>query len=245
MTITELARRIGVTTAYLADIEKRPHKRPPTPRRVRDVVAVLELRPEEATELRQLATIERLPREFRGKVQVRVEIDRPAAAPPELVAEQAALMGGDAGATLPLLAEVPAGDARAVHDEVIEERAVPRSIARTGRYLLRVSGRSMAPILEHGDIVLVDGAVRAADGSIVAARIADGAEDRSTIKQLFSWPDRVLLHPLNLEFDDMILLRSGELDESGSELFDLGGRRVRLFLKGVVTAIVWRELSTR
>ena len=244
MTVTELARRVGVTVAYLSDIEKRPSKRPPTPQRVRDICTALKLRPDEAARLQHMATEERLPAEFRGKVSVQVEVSRAGRTPPSVVSEAEAGSAPDV-VSLPVLAEVPAGDPRDVHDEVIEERPVPRSVARAGRYLLRVTGDSMTPVLEDGDIVLVDSTASPRDRNVVAARIAGGTEDESTIKQLYFWSDRVLLHPLNFAYDDMILLRTGEPDETGTELFDYEGRRVRLFLKGVVVAVVWRELRKR
>jgi len=237
--LTELASRIGVTIAYLSDIERRPNKRPPTLARVREIAAVLRLSDDELARLLRLATQERLSPELRDKVTVKIDVDRgerPAGARISTSGEFA---------LLPLLASVPAGNPRDVHDEVIEERPVPREAAREGRYLLRVDGRSMAPLLEDGDIVMVDAAVSPTNRGIVAARIASGQEDQSTIKQLFWRPDRVMLHPLNPEFDDTILLRTGEQDETGAELFDYDGRRVRLFLKGVVVAIVWRELEKR
>jgi len=243
MTITELAHRIGVTTAYLADIEKRPNKRPPTPQRVHMICEALDLDQDDSTMLKRLATEGRLPAEFRDQVTVKIEVERPPKVPRELMISETEEEYLSRAASLPLLAEVPAGDPQDVHDEVIEERPVPRSIARPGRYLLQVSGKSMQPLLGDGDIVLVDSVVQPVNKSIVAARIADDAEDQSTIKQLRFWPDRVILHPLNPDFDDIILIRTGDLDETGTEFFELDGRRVRLFLKGTVAAIVWRDLS--
>ena len=235
VTVTELARRIGVTTAYLSDIERRAGKRPPRPERVERIAEVLNLSQEESARLLELATRERLPEEFRDRVSVKVEVQRPATMAREVVEHGVGF--------LPLLAEVPAGRARDVADEVLEERPVPAYLAREGRYLLRIDGQSMAPVLQNEDIVLVDGAGEAGHRSVVAARIAFEHEDRSTVKQLYVFHDRVVLHPLNPDYDDVILARTGEADEAGNELFEYERRRVRLFVKGVVLAIVWRELK--
>jgi SOS-response transcriptional repressor LexA len=239
--ITALAHKIGVTLAYLADIEKRPGKRPPTPERVAAIAAVLGLSPDETAHLQTLATAERLPPEFRDKVDVRVELVPPIPAATKAATPQE-LLKWKSAATLPLLAEVPAGDPRSVHDEVLAEHPVPLSAARPGRYLLHVKGSSLAPTLLDGDIVLVDGASPATARSVVAARIADSTGAQSTIKQLYLWRDRIVLHALNPEYSDMIFLKTGEQDETGAELFDYEGQRVRLFIKGVVSAILWRAL---
>lgn len=102
------------------------------------------------------------------------------------------LVGWSAGGK-PIYAEENIIDWIAVSPSFIKEDA--------DIFLLRVKGNSMAPKIEHNDIVVVKRQLTARPGEIVVAMI--GSE--TTIKKYLPKRGQIVLQPLNPEFEPIVV----------------------------------------
>lgn len=108
---------------------------------------------------------------------------------------------------IPLLGKVAAGTPLFNEGNIIGEEYVdPRMVADgSSLFALRVSGDSMTPVLQNGDILIVREQPDADDGDIVVATV-NGEE--GCVKKLKKYPDALALISLNPLYEPMIF--SGE-----------------------------------
>ena len=115
-------------------------------------------------------------------------------------------------AQLPYYESIPAGKPGDVTpDDYYSTIGVLRSLAKPGRYVLKVDGDSMAPKIEDGDLVLVDTNPFPRSRQIVVALL----NGEGTLKQLIRKKRQIILHPLNPEHDDIPIKESDELQIQG------------------------------
>lgn len=67
-------------------------------------------------------------------------------------------------------------------------------------FALICRGRSMEPKIKDGDLVAIRSNTRVETGQIAAVRIGDEA----TLKKIYFYPERIVLRPINDEFEDII-----------------------------------------
>ncbi|MCI7686606.1 MAG: LexA family transcriptional regulator [Clostridiales bacterium] len=137
----------------------------------------------------------------------------------------AALMGWDDVVTpvdlsdtvsIPVYGRIPAGVPRRSEEYVDEHIQVPRSWTIGGQELagLRVSGESMLPLIQDGDLVVYQYQPDIESGSIGICRI-DG--DDATVKKVIKQePHTVILQPLNPAFQPIIF--TGDATEPTLEI---------------------------
>jgi len=134
---------------------------------------------------------------------------------PQLDRALLGLVGGQSGVyctAVPYFADVAAGIG-----EVQSERSTPRRHLGVPReiydrdpdcYALRVTGDSMSPLFQDGDIVVVSPRALLVDGCIVAAYIEP---DGDIVKVYREQPDgAVVLEPVNPEYPQLTLEPQGE-----------------------------------
>jgi repressor LexA len=113
----------------------------------------------------------------------------------ELVGREPA--AAQAGAKLPLLGQIAAGEPLLADQNIEDHIAVPERL--NGDFILRVKGDSMvnAGILD-GDLLIVQRAQDARNGDIVVALAGDDeTADEATVKRFFREEGRVRLQPEN------------------------------------------------
>jgi repressor LexA len=117
-----------------------------------------------------------------------------------------------AGAGLPLIGQVAAGEPLLAEENIEEYVPTPQVAGGDdGEYLLRIRGESMknAGIL-NGDLVVVCRQDSARDGEIVVALV--GEESEATVKRFFQEADHIRLQPEN---ETMAPIRSREVTVIG------------------------------
>lgn len=118
--------------------------------------------------------------------------------------------------SIPVYGRIPAGIPRHCDQYVDEHIQVPRSWTIGGQELagLRVSGESMLPLIQDGDLVVYQYQPDVESGSIGICRI-DG--DDATVKKVIKQePHTVILQPLNPTFQPIIF--TGENTEPSLEI---------------------------
>jgi len=218
LNMAEVAQAVGITRSAIGNFEKGYTPAPPL-ERVRQLAAALNATPAETQELLQLAALERAPEEagiFRTLGELHYENHD---------APQKELR-----APLPLYGKIPAGPP----DEVVESGEVYHVLlhqAKTGRYVLRVEGSSMAPSIQDGDLVLMefraDGPVRAFHNNICAVRC--GGE--TTLKRV----------QVQTSGEHEIVILKGDRPDYPTDTFLVGDRDFEIV--GVALEIVRRELT--
>jgi repressor LexA len=102
------------------------------------------------------------------------------------------LMGWSAGG-MPIYAEENILDWIALPPQFIKEEA--------DVFLLRVKGNSMAPKIEHNDMVIIKRQLTADPGDIIAALI----DDDTTIKKYLPKRGQIVLQPINPDYEPIIV----------------------------------------
>ncbi len=104
---------------------------------------------------------------------------------------------------LPLVGNVSAGKGILAIENIEEQFPLPRDIFDgTDLYLLRVEGESMKNAgISNGDFVIVHSQNEAETGEIVVALW----QEKATVKRLSSVGEKLVLHPENDAFDDIVL----------------------------------------
>lgn len=111
------------------------------------------------------------------------------------------LMGWSAGGS-PIYAEENILDWVALPPQFIKEEA--------DIFLLRVKGNSMAPKIEHNDMVIIKRQLTADPGDIIAALISD----ETTIKKYLPKKGQIVLQPINPDYEP-IIVKPNELKIQG------------------------------
>ena len=107
---------------------------------------------------------------------------------------------------------VPAGKPDPVtSDGTMSVRKVVRHLARGNRYVIRVTGDSMEPRIEHGDLVLVDYTKEPRPGNIVIALINGAA----VVKKFLRQKGRVILRSTNPKYSDIEIAEADQFVIAG------------------------------
>ncbi len=131
---------------------------------------------------------------------------------------------GTSWRTLPVFGEVVAGNpAQAARKAIGEVEVLPESWSLS-RYVLKVSGDSMSPTIQPGDLVLVDQSLRPRQNDIIAC-VLNG---EATLKRYIKRGTIVLLKADNPAFSDILPVTS--IDD--------------FRIEGVVLKILERELRS-
>jgi repressor LexA len=104
---------------------------------------------------------------------------------------------------VPIMGKVAAGPLTAAEQDIEGYLSVDPNFwgGSDDMFLLRISGNSMYPRLEEGDLVMVRRQAYAESGSLVVAL----ENDEATVKQLITKNDRKYLHPINPAYSDIEL----------------------------------------
>ncbi|MDD4689021.1 MAG: S24 family peptidase [Eubacteriales bacterium] len=104
------------------------------------------------------------------------------------------------GYTLPVLGEVKGGLPNIAEQEIIDYETVPHTMADDGDYFaLKISGNSMAPRINDGDIVIVKRQSDVRNGEVAIVRVGYEA----TCKKVYQYQVGVSLVSNNSEFPPM------------------------------------------
>jgi|CXWL01.1.fsa_nt_gi SOS-response transcriptional repressor LexA len=109
---------------------------------------------------------------------------------------------------IPLLTSVQAG--------IFVDRNVPPHAGESDEYIetdlrgkrifaLRVVGDSMEPLFRSGEVVIVDPDVQCEPGNYIVAKLPNHGSEDATIKQLKKFGEQFYLHPLNPNYEDILL----------------------------------------
>lgn len=103
----------------------------------------------------------------------------------------------------PLVGSVACGKMTTAIENIVGTYKLPADIFGTGpTFLLQAQGESMINAgIQHNDFLVVRQDCQVNDGDIVVAEL----DDEATVKRLFRKNGKVILHPENPEFDDIIL----------------------------------------
>ncbi|PAJ73813.1 repressor LexA [Pseudoalteromonas sp. NBT06-2] len=126
---------------------------------------------------------------------------------------------------LPLIGQVAAGSPILAQEHVESHYEVSADLFKPAAdFLLRVNGMSMRDIgIMDGDLLAVHKTQIANNGQVVVARVGDDV----TVKRFEKKGDKVLLHPENKDFSDIVV-------DSESESFNIEGLAV-----GVIRTADW------
>ena len=78
-------------------------------------------------------------------------------------------------------------------------------------FALRVTGDSMEPLFQEGEIVIVNPDLQCDPGHYVVAKTPEHGGEEATIKQLKKLGDQYYLHPLNPKHDDIPLTKKHKI----------------------------------
>ena len=103
----------------------------------------------------------------------------------------------------PLIGTVACGNPILAYENIEGNYSLPADIFGTGEtFLLRAKGESMINAgIKNKDILVIRKTNFAEDGEIIVARI----DDEVTVKRLFRKNEKIILHPENEEFKDIVL----------------------------------------
>lgn len=99
---------------------------------------------------------------------------------------------------IPVVGQIACGEPITAEENVEGYASAPEQWKADFALICR--GRSMEPKFLDGDLVAIRSDVRVETGQIAAVRIGDEA----TLKKVYFYPERIILHPLNDEFDDIV-----------------------------------------
>lgn len=105
---------------------------------------------------------------------------------------------------LPDMARIPVVGQIACGEPITAEENIERYASAPERwkadFALICRGRSMEPKIMDGDLVAIRSDVRVETGQIAAVRI----NDEATLKKVYFYPERIILRPINDEFEDLV-----------------------------------------
>lgn len=110
---------------------------------------------------------------------------------------------------VPVVGLIAAGEPIEALSELVDAIDLPKELASTGAYALRVKGKSMIEdLIDDGDLVVVQPQSTADNGQIVVALLSrdSSAEGVVTLKRLYRERDRVRLQPANSEMSPIYAL---------------------------------------
>ena len=109
----------------------------------------------------------------------------------------------------PVVGSVAAGVPILAMENIMGYYPLPSSEYRTDcTYMLKVVGDSMVEIgIDDGDIIIVDKSKEPLNAKIVVAMI----DDSVTVKRFFKESDKIILHPENKNYDDIIVTKGTPL----------------------------------
>jgi repressor LexA len=109
---------------------------------------------------------------------------------------------------VPILGTAPGGPMLLAEQNYEDTLAVPIRLLRGRRdvFLLRVTGSSMSPYLEDGDLALIKKQESASVRDVIVAAVEGSGEGyEATIKEYIPDGDFIVLNPINKEYKPMVL----------------------------------------
>lgn len=107
---------------------------------------------------------------------------------------------------------VPAGKPdEVVSDGTVSVRKVVRHLAKGNRYVIRVTGDSMRPRIEDGDLILVDYSREPSAGNIVVAMINGAA----VVKKFLRQNGQIILRSTNPKYPDIEVKETDQFQIAG------------------------------
>lgn len=101
-------------------------------------------------------------------------------------------------ARIPVVGQIACGEPITAEENIAGYASAPERWKAD--FALICIGRSMEPKIMEGDLVAVRSDVRVETGQIAAVRIGDEA----TLKKVYFYPERIILRPINDEFEDIV-----------------------------------------
>lgn len=102
---------------------------------------------------------------------------------------------------IPVLGSVPAGIPISAIQEILDYEEIPESMSSIGEFFgLKIKGRSMEPLINDGDIVIVQ-QVSDVDSGNIAIVMVNG--DEATCKKIIKQSQGISLVPLNPAYDPL------------------------------------------
>lgn len=101
-------------------------------------------------------------------------------------------------ARIPVVGQIACGEPITAEENIDGYASAPERWKAD--FALICIGRSMEPKIMEGDLVAVRSDVRVETGQIAAVRIGDEA----TLKKVYFYPERIVLRPINDEFEDIV-----------------------------------------
>lgn len=101
-------------------------------------------------------------------------------------------------ARIPVVGQIACGEPITAEENIDGYASAPERWKAD--FALICIGRNMEPKIMEGDLVAVRSDVRVETGQIAAVRIGDEA----TLKKVYFYPERIVLRPINDEFEDIV-----------------------------------------
>lgn len=99
---------------------------------------------------------------------------------------------------IPVIGQIACGEPITAEENIEGYASAPERWKADFALICR--GRSMEPKIMDGDLVAIRSDVRVETGQIAAVRIGDEA----TLKKVYFYPERIILRPINDEFEDIV-----------------------------------------
>lgn len=99
---------------------------------------------------------------------------------------------------IPIVGQIACGEPITAEENIEAYASTPERWKPDFALICR--GRSMEPKIMDGDLVAIRSDVRVETGQIAAVRIGDEA----TLKKVYFYPERIVLRPINDEFEDIV-----------------------------------------
>ena len=100
---------------------------------------------------------------------------------------------------IPVVGQIACGEPITAEENIESYASAPERWKAD--FALVCRGRSMEPKIMDGDLVAIRSDVQVETGQIAAVRIGDEA----TLKKVYYYPERIILRPINDEFEDIVL----------------------------------------
>lgn len=100
--------------------------------------------------------------------------------------------------TIPVIGQIACGKPITAEENIEGYASAPERWKADFALICR--GRSMEPKIIDGDLVAIRSDIQAETGQIVAVRIGDEA----TLKKIYYYPERIILRPINDEFEELV-----------------------------------------
>lgn len=212
LTKVDLAKKIGVKSQYIGDIESGRTK-PPTTERTRQIIEALKISERDAQKMMFLGMYERTSEESREMIdKLGGKVSEPQN---EYIAAHSKTQ------KVPILGSAPAGLKNFTDDYVEDWIELPRDMTKDkNMYLIRANGDSMINSgINDKDLCIVDADAFPDKGEIAVVLI----DHEWTIKKFYHYGSTIVLEPANPKYEKM------EFDNQND-----------VKIRGVVRGVLWK-----